>query len=57
MNIAAANLGVGRARDSFFVYDREHDAAGWHMHCGPYSTFAQAAEWIHGVSEVKSDAH
>ena len=44
--------GVGLDHDSFYVYDRENDDAEWHMHCGPYSTFAQAAEWIADIREM-----
>lgn len=37
---------------TWFVYDRESPAAKWHKHCGPYSTFHQAADWINDIREV-----
>lgn len=37
--------------DTFFVYDRENRTALWHKHCGPYSDFDQAKQWILNISE------
>jgi hypothetical protein len=37
---------------TWFVYDRESADAKWHKHCGPYSTFEQAKDWINGIREV-----
>jgi hypothetical protein len=52
-------LGVGYALcdlGTWFVYDSEHDPTAangrWHQHCGPYSTFEQAKDWIQGIREV-----
>lgn len=47
-------LGVGRDDGSYYVYDRPFAASGWdwHMHCGPYATFQQAADWIRDIREV-----
>ena len=45
-------LGVGydlREPATWFVYDREAGALAngqWHKHCGSYSTFEHAEEWI-----------
>lgn len=48
------DLGIGRDDGSFYVYDRRHVAASfdWHMHCGPYSTFQQAVDWIRAIREI-----
>lgn len=48
-------LGVGKDDGSYYVYDRPFGASSfdWHMYCGPYSTFKQAAEWIHDIRETK----
>ncbi len=50
------SLGVGRDDDSYYVYDREDgkSAFDWHMHCGPYSTFEQAVDWIRAIRESAS---
>ena len=32
----------------WFVYDRHSDVDKWHKHCGPYSTFEQAKDWVEG---------
>ena len=51
-------MGVGydlREPATFFVYDREAETTGnavWHKHCGPYSTFEQAKDWIKQIREV-----
>ena len=48
-------LGAGyELRDpaTWFVYDRESTDAKWHMHCGPYSTFEQAVDWIRAIREA-----
>jgi hypothetical protein len=48
-------LGVGyelRVPSAWFVYDRENHDSKWHKHCGPYSTFEQAKEWILNIREV-----
>jgi hypothetical protein len=48
-------MGAGYAlRDPtpWFVYDRENSSAKWHKHCGPYSTFEQACNWIKDIREV-----
>ena len=37
---------------TFFVYDREDASSKWHRHCGPYSTFDQARDWILGIREA-----
>lgn len=49
------SMGVGRDDGSFYVYDRPFGAPSfaWHMHCGPYSTFEQAAWWIREIREEK----
>lgn len=47
-------LGAGydlRNPATWFVYDRGMADAKWHKHCGPYSTFEQAKDWIHGIRE------
>lgn len=36
---------------AWFVYDREDATAKWHKHCGPYSTFEQAKDWINGIRD------
>jgi hypothetical protein len=36
---------------TWFVYDRENTNAKWHQHCGPYSTFDQAKDWIMEIRE------
>lgn len=52
-----SSLGGGydlRRPSEWFVYDREAGATGngvWHKHCGPYSTFEQAKDWIHAIRE------
>lgn len=48
-------LGVGRDDGIYYVYDRPFSASAfnWHMHCGPYSTFDQAADWIRDIREDK----
>ena len=52
-------LGAGYALNdstTWFVYDREIDAFGdgaWDKHCGPFSKFEQARDWILGIREVK----
>lgn len=35
----------------WFVYDRESAEAKWCKHCGPYSVFEQAKDWINGIRE------
>lgn len=51
-------LGAGyelRKPSTWFVYDRDAGATGngtWHMHCGPYSTFDQAKDWILAIRET-----
>jgi hypothetical protein len=48
-------LGVGYDLDhptTFFVYDRNEDDDSWHKHCGPYSTFDQAKDWIRDIREI-----
>lgn len=51
-------LGAGydlRDPATWFVYDRDANATGngtWHKHCGPYSTFEQAREWILGIRDT-----
>ena len=47
-------LGAGYAlRDpaTWFVYDRRPPDLRWHKHCGPYSTFEQAVEWIQALAK------
>lgn len=47
-------MGVGyplREVGRWFVYDRESATERWHMHCGPYATFNQGAEWIKGIRD------
>jgi hypothetical protein len=41
------------APSTWFVYDRENQTAKWHKHCGPYSTFDQASDWIKGIRDDK----
>lgn len=51
----ARELGVGYELGrptTWFVYDRDDALAKWHKHCGPYSTFDQAKEWIQAIREV-----
>lgn len=40
------------ATSTWFVYDRASDVDKWHKHCGPYSTFEQAKDWIKGIREA-----
>jgi hypothetical protein len=47
-------MGVGyplRQVGTWFVYDRGSATDRWHMHCGPYSSFDQAAAWIHDIRD------
>ena len=48
-------MGVGELHRGdhveFFVTDAEHDSQPQHTHCGPYSTRAQAEQWIHDIRE------
>ena len=39
------------APSTWFVYDRDGADERWHKHCGPYSTYEQAADWIRGIRE------
>lgn len=47
------DLGVGCDDGSYYVYDRPFGASAfaWHMHCGPYSTYDEARDWIREVRE------
>lgn len=50
-------LGVGydiKSPAAWFVFDRDTERNHWHKHCGPYSTFDQARDWINGIREVRS---
>jgi hypothetical protein len=47
-------MGAGyplRQVGTWFVYDRDSASEQWHMHCGPYSSFEQAADWIKGIRD------
>lgn len=50
-------LGAGyelRDPSPWFVYDCEAGATGngiWHKHCGPYSSFDEARDWILAIRE------
>ena len=51
-----SQLGAGydlRKPATWFVYDAESDPTAangrWHKHCGPYSTFEQAVDWIKAI--------
>lgn len=50
-------LGAGydlRDPATWFVYDRDDgdDDTKWHKHCGPMSSFDDAAEWIRAIREA-----
>jgi hypothetical protein len=46
-------LGVGRDhRGSWFVLHRKIGALVFATHCGPYSTEAQAVDWINAIRET-----
>ncbi len=47
------HLGVGKDGDSYYVYDLAfgQPSSEWHMHCGPYATFDDAAQWIRDIRE------
>lgn len=50
-------MGVGyplREVGTWFVYDRESATGRWHMHCGPYSSFEQGADWIKNIRDNRS---
>ena len=51
-----AGYDLGRPSE-WFVYDAESDPTSangrWHKHCGPYSTFEQAKDWIRGIREER----
>jgi hypothetical protein len=55
------SLGAGYSlQDSatWYVYDREAGLTGngvWHMHCGPYSMFDEAKDWIMAIREDGTD--
>ena len=49
-------MGVGyplREVGRWFVYDRDSATERWHMHCGPYSSFEQGADWIKGIRDKR----
>lgn len=49
-------LGAGyvlSAPSTWFVYDRVSSVDKWHMHCGPYSTFHEAKDWIDNIQEAR----
>lgn len=48
-------LGVSALGGSYFVYDRDlgESSATWHLHCGPYSTFEAARDWILAIRETE----
>ena len=48
----STECGVGMIGSSWFVFDRQVGDAGWHQHCGPYSTRAAARDWILAVRET-----
>lgn len=50
--LTRTELAVHSLGGSWFVYDRDFDAQGWHLHCGPYSTFDQARDWILAIQET-----
>ena len=56
LNTPKQSLGVGRDDGSFYVYDRPFGASSldWHMHCGPYATFDDAADWIRAIQEGRT---
>ena len=46
-------LGVGKSRNSFFVFDRNPGSDPmWRMHCGPYSTLSQGCEWAKAIRDI-----
>lgn len=53
-------MGAGydlRQPSAWFVFDRENNTtAKWHKHCGPYSIFEQAKDWIEGIREIPEPA-
>lgn len=53
-------MGVGYDLDklgTWFVYDATDDPTQgngrWHKHCGPYSTYEQAKDWINAIRETQ----
>lgn len=52
--LTRVELAVHALAGSYFVYDRATDdpRATWHLHCGPYSTFEQARDWILNIRET-----
>lgn len=58
--LSKRQMGVGydlRQPAAFFVYDRDSASDKWHKHCGPYSDFDQAADWIRGIRDTREERH